>query len=232
MYSFGQILPQVVWFKKSQPESFLQPVSIIPGKVGASHQVNLRKHHDRLHEQTARTLETEVPQYPRERAVGFSHRGLVIQNAWCHNEKPNTGWGLLQCLWEGHSCGEHFLWRFNCLWWENVISIAILYIICTWVHFPFFRIWEVSKDDLAGLHLKFGWDLWPLPRSQLHISHRITLLVHSQALWEGFGEIDLILNVCNPNFAWPDIRFVTVFWNLVLSGFFLDYSQKRFARST
>ena len=58
---------------------------------------------------------------------------------------------------------------------------------------------------MAGLHLKSGWDLWPLHWSQLHISHRTCVLVHSQALQEGFGEIWLILkNVGNANFAWLD----------------------------
>ena len=106
------------------------------------------------------------------------------------------------------------------------INCSSRYYLHVCVHFPFFRIWEVSKDDLAGLHLKFGRDLWPLPRSQLHISHRISLLVHSQALWEGFGEISLILNVCNANFAWPDLRLATVFWNQFFL-YFLDFSQKK-----
>ena len=37
---------QTVWLKKSQPESFLQLVSTIPGKVAAGHQLDLRKHQD------------------------------------------------------------------------------------------------------------------------------------------------------------------------------------------
>ena len=66
------------------------------------------------------------------------------------------------------------------------------------VHLPFFRIWEVSKNDLAGLHLKFGWNLWALPWHQLHISRRTSILVHHQAFQETFGEIRLISNVYTP----------------------------------
>ena len=87
---------QTVWLKKSQPESFLQLVSTIPGKVAAGHQLNLRKHQDQLHEQAARTLETEIAKniLEKTRAVGLPHSGLdpsskmllFIENDWIQGE--------------------------------------------------------------------------------------------------------------------------------------------------
>ena len=80
-----------MWLKKSQPESFLQPVSNIPGKVAASHQVDLRKHHDQLHEQHARPFQTELPKnvLGRPGVVSLPHSGFdtkFIKTDWIQGE--------------------------------------------------------------------------------------------------------------------------------------------------
>ena len=50
--------------------------------------------------------------------------------------------------------------------------------------FFLFRIWAVTKNDLAGLHLWIWRDLWTLPWNQLCLCRRDSLLVLHQALQE------------------------------------------------
>ena len=68
--------------EKSQPEPFLQPVSIILllGQVATSHQFDIWEHLNGIHQQTERTLETEVSKkiLGRARAVGLPHPGHFI----------------------------------------------------------------------------------------------------------------------------------------------------------
>ena len=44
------------------------------------------------------------------------------------------------------------------------------------------RVWEISKDDLVGLHLQSWWDLRALSWDQLCLNHWNPLLVLHQAL--------------------------------------------------
>ena len=44
------------------------------------------------------------------------------------------------------------------------------------------RVREISKNDLAGLHLQLGRDLRTLPWHQLCLCHRVRLLVLNQTL--------------------------------------------------
>ena len=48
------------------------------------------------------------------------------------------------------------------------------------------RIWAVTENDLAGLHLWIWRDLWTLPWNQLCLCRRDSLLVLHQALQELF----------------------------------------------
>ena len=159
-------------------------------------------------------LRLKYPSTP-EKELLVSLTQVLIPKGSFRQDWSNTGGGLLQCLREGHSCGEHFLWRFNCLWWGNVISNLVL--DQNSFHFKFFRIWEVSKNDLAGLHFKSGRYLWTLPWRQLHIGHRASLLVHAQALLEGFGKIRLILNVCKATLKWLHLWLVSSDGIVILS---------------
>ena len=45
----------------------------------------------------------------------------------------------------------------------------------------FLRIWEITKDDLAGFHIKPWRTLWALSWNQFHFCHRICVLVHYKA---------------------------------------------------
>ena len=46
---------------------------------------------------------------------------LKIARCW-RVSQPSKIW-ILQCLWEGHSCCEHLLWKSNCIWyWINIFS--------------------------------------------------------------------------------------------------------------
>ena len=57
------------------------------------------------------------------------------------------------------------------------------------------RIWEISKDDLAGLHLKPWRTLWTLSWNQFHFCYRTFILVHHQAFQGSFGPSSLILKI-------------------------------------
>ena len=59
----------------------------------------------------------------------------------------------------------------------------------------FLRIWAISKDDLAGFHLKPRRTLWTLSWNQFHLCHRTCLLVHHQAFQGSFGPSCLILKI-------------------------------------
>ena len=39
------------------------------------------------------------------------------------------GWGILQCLREGHSCFEHLLWMSNCIWYWNITFQSYSFIV-------------------------------------------------------------------------------------------------------
>ena len=59
--------------------------------MAAGHQFNLCKDYDRLYQQAARTLETEVSQYPRKRAVGLPHPGLNSKMLFFIQNDPIQG---------------------------------------------------------------------------------------------------------------------------------------------
>ena len=61
-----------------------------------------------------------------------------------------------------------------------------------------FRVWEISKDDMVGLHLKSWWDLWGLPWNQLHVGHWDPLLVLHQVL-QGLGVIPWLIRSLDSN---------------------------------
>ena len=53
-------------------------------------------------------------------------------------------------------------------------------------------VWEISKDDLAGLYLKPRRTLWTLSWNQFHLCHRTCVLVHHQVFQGSFGPCCLI----------------------------------------
>ena len=81
----------------------------------------------------------------------------VLQSNLLKVNQPLSGCDLLQCLWEGHRHCEHLLWRANCIRWVHMSPLIIM----------FFRVREVAKDDLVGLHLRRWRPLWTLSWDQL-----------------------------------------------------------------
>ena len=86
-----------------------------------------------------------------------------------------SGCDLLQRLRERHCHCEHILWRTNSLWWGHLC----LLLIGTTMHF---RVREIPKHDLVGLHLRLWRPLWALSWDQLCLCRWDLLLVLYQAL--------------------------------------------------
>ena len=75
---------------------------------------------------------------------------------------------VVQCLWERYCYCEYLFWRLNSVRYyitdKNDITISVLNLTKNYC-LP--RIWEVTKNDLDGLHLWLWRLLWTLPRLQL-----------------------------------------------------------------
>ena len=144
--------------------------------MAASHQFDIRKYCNKLHQETVRlwTLETEIPKeiLGRERTVGFPHSGVI--------QKFGSSFTFI-IINKGdayYNAYEKDIAMVNIFFGgSTVFGEEMFFYLYFYIHFPFFRVWEVSKDDLAGLHLKSGWTLWALPWSQLRINDWTSVLV-------------------------------------------------------
>ena len=103
----------------------------------------------------------------------------VLQSNLSKVKQPLSGCDLLQCLWEGHCHREHLLWRANCIRWVHMSVLIIM----------FFRVREVAKDDLVGLHLRRWRPLWTLSWDQLCLPRGDSLLVLYQTLQQNLNWI-------------------------------------------
>ena len=66
------------------------------------------------------------PRYPGQGKSGAERELLVsLTQVFERNQSESStvnvlGERLLQCLWQGHSCCEHLLWKSNCIWYWNI----------------------------------------------------------------------------------------------------------------
>ena len=166
---------QLMRFAESEPESILWPDLTISDNVATKRRWNLWRRNNGLCQQDSEPTETEVPErhgWKRDHKVSDQGGPSCKRSSWHFSQGE-----------QHYDAYKKDIAIVNIFFGEPTVygemnRLSPLNIL--------FRVWEISEDDFAGLHLWLWRILWTLPWDQLCLCRWDLLLVHHQDLQEIF----------------------------------------------